>query len=71
MIRNLSHLLFFSKREISCEVSTFGGLLFSRRTLLSGFVMNTCTFEGSLFSVLDSIFNNYSSRPDGLLTQGP
>ena len=42
MIRNLSHLLFISKREISCEVSTFGGLLFARRTLLSGFVMNTC-----------------------------
>ena len=42
MIRNLSHLLFISKREISFEVSTFGGLLFSGRTLLSGFVMNTC-----------------------------
>ena len=42
MIRNLSHLLFILKREISFEVSTFGGLLFSGKTLLSGFVMNTC-----------------------------
>ena len=34
-------VIFFEKREISFEVSTFGGLLFSGRTLLSEFVMNT------------------------------
>ena len=52
--------LFFTKREISFEGSTFGGSLFSGGSLLSGFA-NACnilwrlTFEGSLLLELYGI----------------
>ena len=63
----LSYPLFYAKREISFEISTFGGSLFSGGSLLSGFA-NTCdmllyfrrfaTFEGSLLSELYGIVSN-------------
>ena len=37
----LSYLLFFAEREISFEISPFGGLLFLGLLLLSGFA-KTC-----------------------------
>ena len=47
---NLAWYIFFTKREISFEVSTIGGSLFSGRSLLSGFA-NTCDISLLLLEV--------------------
>ena len=46
----LSYPLFFAKREISVEVSTFRGSLFLGRSLLSGFA-NTLDISSLLSEV--------------------
>ena len=67
-------VIFFAKREISFEVSTFGGSLFSGESLLSGFA-NTCDvnfyryfwtfaiFVGSLLSELYGKRNQHNLHP--------
>ena len=64
----LSCPLFFSKREISFEVSTFGGSFFSGGSLLSGFA-NTCDILSLLSEVrylrgvvtFVTVYGNYGS----------
>ena len=43
-------VIFLQKKEVSFEVSSFGGLLFSGRLLLSGFA-NTCDILSLLSKV--------------------
>ena len=50
-VQDINHIrYFFAKRKTSFEVSTFGGLLFSKGSLLSGFA-NTFDFLSLLSEV--------------------